>query len=675
MLVLFAAAGCAGMRPSPTKQRSLDEWRELTSVTALSPRVFAKGDVIRFYFPTATNVVLFDAHWSKIRGPSKGYKVDFAMLRLEEKLKRMPEGQHGWHEATVIAGAEWRRLATNLLEALTPTTPGRAVYYQGFLADRLLYRDQQGALRSAAVGDQRKDVVIERRYSIEETLQIMARLVEGHLAKDHPGNSLFVLLAPVASRFPQPLLLDLKQKRCVWLLPAPMYDSAERGLDLSMTAQGLGAFVFESHGLALIKNPVSSAARLADLAVQTLVRFIRVPPLKPGSEYPPLNHTNGMDLVRWEKWLDDYTGTRREEGSLHLLINGEQFFPRLREAIAEATNHVHMDVYIFDRDDVGVEVADQLKDRSGQVKVKVILDRMGSIMAAAIPPGTPLPENFVSPSSITSYLKRNSRVEVRPFLNPWFSSDHSKVFLVDGTHAWIGGMNLGREYRYEWHDLMVEVQGPVVDSLEDEFRRDWAHAGLLGDAAYLAALATTTQRSEAPATTNHWAEVRLLPTKTAWKPFSASVQGAIRKSQSYVYAENSYLFDKRVIIGLVQARNRGVDVRVVLPRVNDAKAGRRSNLVTANYLLQHGVRVYFYPGMTHVKAFLADGWACLGSANLNHLSLRLCQERNLATSDPDFAAHLKHDLFEEDFARSYELTSPITVDWVDFLADLVLEGF
>jgi phosphatidylserine/phosphatidylglycerophosphate/cardiolipin synthase-like enzyme len=114
---------------------------------------------------------------------------------------------------------------------------------------------------------------------------------------------------------------------------------------------------------------------------------------------------------------------------------------------------------------------------------------------------------------------------------------------------------------------------------------------------------------------------------------------------------------------------------VVLPRVNDFKAGGRGNLVTANYLLQRGVRVYFYPGMTHVKAMLADDWACLGSGNLSHLSLRLSQEDNIATSDPAFAARLKHDLFEEDFARSYELKEPISVDWIDFVADLVLEGF
>jgi len=46
----------------------------------------------------------------------------------------------------------------------------------------------------------------------------------------------------------------------------------------------------------------------------------------------------------------------------------------------------------------------------------------------------------------------------------------------------------------------------------------------------------------------------------------------------------------------------------------------------------------------------------------------------VATSDPAFAASLRKDLFEADFARSYKLTDPIAVDWVDFLSDLALEG-
>jgi len=305
-----------------------------------------------------------------------------------------------------------------------------------------------------------------------------------------------------------------------------------------------------------------------------------------------------------------------------------------------------------------------------------LLDPMGSMGAGLTPPATPLPENFVPPSSIVSYLRSNSTVQVRKFLNPWFSSDHEKVFLVDGTTAFCGGMNFGREYRFEWHDLMFEMHGPVVGSLEEEFQRKWAHAGPWGDAAYLSKAVSQLANTKPGAVgSKDWFEVRRLPTKTMWKPFSTAVGQALRSARSYVYVENPYLFDKRMILELVQARKRGVDVRVILPRVNDFKAGGRGNLVIANYLLARGVRVFFYPGMTHVKALMVDDWSCVGTANLNHLSLRVNQEQNIASSDSGFAARLKRELFEEDFARSHELTEAVSVDWMDFLADFLLEGF
>jgi cardiolipin synthase A/B len=674
LLMLLSDAASRSASAVTPKQQSLDEWRSLTGSNAPVPRVFTKGRVIRFYFQTTTNVEEFSARWDRHRIPSDGYQVSSGLLRWDQKLPRIPEGQRGWREATVIAGTEWGRLTTNLVEALTPKPPGHGVYYKGLLADRLFYRDAQGVARDATLGEQPKEVVIDRHLSIEETLATLAQGVERDLVKGHPADSLFLLLAPNARRFPQPLLLDRRQRKCIWLSPAALYDNTDRGGGLSKTTQDFSALLLEGHGLALLKNPVSSVARLADLGVESVVRFVRFPFPKPTTHYPSLHQGPGMDLTQWEAWMDRYTGTHCEDGSLDLLIDGERFFPRLKEAIASATNHINFEVYIFDKDDVGVSVADQLKERSRQVPVKVILDRLGTIGGGANPPGTPMPEDFVSPSSMYSYLKENSCIHVRPFLNPWFSSDHSKVLLVDGTYAWLGGMNLGREYRYEWHDLMVELRGPIVATLENEFRHNWAHEGLLGDLGYIAALARGPMEIPPSRPEDKWIKLRLLPTKTAWKPFSASVQGAIGKATSYIYLENPYLFDKRVIIALVRARNRGVDVRVVLPRVNDLKPGGRSNLVLANYLLEHGVRVYFYPGMTHVKALMVDDWACLGSANLNHLSLRVSQEQNVATSDPGFSARLKRELFEEDFGRSYELTEPVSIEWVDFLADLLLEG-
>jgi cardiolipin synthase len=294
--------------------------------------------------------------------------------------------------------------------------------------------------------------------------------------------------------------------------------------------------------------------------------------------------------------------------------------------------------------------------------------------AARVPPATLPPKPYVPPASISAYLKKDSSVRVRPFLNPFCSYDHSKVYLVDGARAWMGGMNIGREYRSEWHDMMVELEGPVIGSLEHEFRLDWAHAGPLGDLAYLEALLAGPKPAKVGLSTEPLIQMRLLPTKTTRKPFAKAVLHALASAKSYIYVENPYLFDKQVMSSLARARGRGVDVRVILPHVNDSRTGERAELIAANYLVRQGVRVFFYPGMTHVKALLVDAWACVGSGNLNQFGLRLCQEHNVATSDPAFPARLKHELFEEDFTRSYELTEPVPVEWMDFLADFVLEG-
>ncbi|HLH55231.1 MAG TPA: phosphatidylserine/phosphatidylglycerophosphate/cardiolipin synthase family protein [Verrucomicrobiae bacterium] len=675
MAAFIALVPCrASALPGTTKQQSLDEWRNLTTPPAPPPRVFVKGDHVRFYFPTQNGIEAFNSHWTRFRVPTGRYRVSSAQLRWDQRLSRMPETERGWREATVIAGAEWRQLSTNLILALTPTTPGHGAYYQAFLSDRLLYRDQDGVPKVALATERPRQIVIDHRFSMSETLELLAPQIEERLAKTHPADSLLLIMAPNARRFTQPLLLDRQQRQCVFLAPAALYDIADRGGSLSVTAQGFVALLPESHGIALLKNPVSSAARLADLAVATLIKFIRMPLPKPSAQAPVSVVGPGMDLEAWESWLDHYTGTRREDGNLQLLIDGDRFFPRFRQAIAQATNSIHINVYIFDKDDVGVDFADQLKARSKQVDVKVILDRMGSIGGGASPPATPMPEDFVAPSSIVSYLRHDSDVHVHPFLNPWFSSDHAKTIIVDHDVAWLGGMNIGREYRYEWHDLMVEATGPVVGSLETEFKREWAHEGPLGDLAY-AAVVLSGPSKPMQAGPGPWMKVRLVPTRTGWKPFASAVLASIRQARQYIYVENPYLFDKRVVLELVKARSRGVDVRVVLPCFNDFKAGGRGNIVIANYFIEHGVRVYFYPGMSHVKALLVDGWACLGSGNLNHLSLRVNHEQNIASSDPVFANEVEQELFEEDFSRSYELKEPVSVDWVDFLADLVLEGF
>jgi len=670
VLVLFVPSFVHGA----SRRQSAEEWLRLNGTNAPLPRVMANPHEIRFYFPAEPRPVGFIAELERARLPTDGYQVSSSLLRLHKKLKPVTPGTDGWREPVIIAGNEWRRLATNLLAGLTPATPGRAKYYRGIFGERILYRDATGRAAVAPLANKPEWVVIDHRYSIEESLQILAQLAAPQLVRRYPGHSMFVLMVH-PRRSPQPLLIDTERHRCVWISTSALFEPKEPAIPLTPTFEGVGVLVFESNLLAWIKNPVSSAGRLGNLVIQTFSSLIRLPFPKPSGPVPPLAHSQGMNLVDWENWLDEHTGTERQYGSLQLLIDGERFFPRFEQAISNAATHIRLDVYMFDNDQAAVEIADALKQRSSQVKVQVIYDRLATMTAAQVPPITPPSKPFVPPKSISAYLKQDSQVKTRPFLNPFCSYDHSKVYLVDGTRAWLGGMNVGQEYRSEWHDMMVELQGPVAGSLEYEYELDWAHAGWLGDLSYLHALLTTPKPARASSSATALTQMRLLPTKTTRKPFAKAVLNCLRLARDYIYVENPYLFDKQVISDLVRARSRGVDVRVIMPHVNDSRTGGRAELVTANYLVQQGVRVFFYPGMTHVKAVLIDDWACVGSGNLNQFGLKLCQEHNVATSDPVFAHHLKHDLFEEDFTHCYELTEPIAVEWMDFLADFALEGF
>src|SRR6185503_3533288 len=103
------------------------------------------------------------------------------------------------------------------------------------------------------------------------------------------------------------------------------------------------------------------------------------------------------------------------------------------------TNKVDIHVCIFDRDDVAVRMADLFKARSTNIKVRVVFDRLNTRGAGGSPPATPMPDGFVPPRSITSYLRESGEMRVRPLLNPGFSCDHSKVFIIDERYAYIGG--------------------------------------------------------------------------------------------------------------------------------------------------------------------------------------------------------------------------------------------
>ena len=423
-----------------------------------------------------------------------------------------------------------------------------------------------------------------------------------------------------------------------------------------------------------INRPVSHVSSLASLVLKSsggLMRRIalgtvQMPALN--GEIPEISNAAPMDLVAFEKKLDKITATRQDTGRISFLVDGDEYFCRLTEMIENAEESVDIRTYIFDNDDYAVALADRLKARSGDIRVRVMLDGLGNMQAMQADADS-MPTGHKVPLSMRMYMERDSSVEVRNSTNPWFTGDHTKTTIIDKKVAFVGGMNIGREYRYDWHDLMMEVSGPVVDQLQHESDKAWARGSIFGDFANLVAFIKGKKK--------HADEggypVRILQTRNFDSDIHKAQIAAIQSAQSYILIENAYFSDDRTIYELAKARRRGVDVHVIIPFEGNHGPLNASNRVSVNKLLEHGIRVHEYPGMTHVKAAIYDGWASVGSANFDKLSLKINKELNLATSDPETVNALLDQVFIPDMMISREINKPFETTVATHLAEIMVD--
>jgi cardiolipin synthase A/B len=661
------AAGVAAAAQDRSPPPGVDAW------TNSIPRAFLKERHLRIYAGPDGERVLFKAQWRKSRVAAQEFSYSGATLQIDTSPPALPAASSSWREIKVLPLAQGDRLLRALATHLAPVEQGHGVYLQYALGDVALFRDRNGKVQLVSFAERPDDLKIDRRYGRHELASMTAEFIEKELRASSAGETAFLLLWRRGGRI-RSTFVDLQERETLVLLP-PAHETERGQPKLGGRLSTLVSFVLVDNAWAFLKNPVSSMTRTIHQGVQWTGTLFEPRLRDKTSTLPPVAPAQGMDLVAWERWLDQHTDAPRERGSLRLLLNGESFYPEFERRAAEARNKINIHVCIFDRDDVAVRMADLLKARSTNVTVKVVFDRLNTRGASGASPATPMAEGFVPPRSIATYLRSGSDVRVRPLLNPGFSCDHSKVFIIDERYAYLGGMNFGREYRYEWHDLMAEVEGPVVASLQRQFNRKWAQAGVWGDCGLAAETLCREKQREGSTNRAEWIELRRLYTKTFDRQIRRAELEAIHRARNHIFLENSYLYNNQMILALVKARRRGVDVRVVMPGENDFAPGHSSNLITSNFLRRHGVRVYFYPGMSHVKALLVDGWVCFGSANFDALSLRLNRESNLATSDADFAARFRRDVFDTDLAKTRELKEDIAIDWSDHVSDALLNPF
>lgn len=337
-----------------------------------------------------------------------------------------------------------------------------------------------------------------------------------------------------------------------------------------------------------------------------------------------------------------------------VLRGGQEAFPAMLDAIAAARTSVCLETYILEADAVGDRFADVMCARAASgVAVRLIYDAIGCLG---------LPQSFLQ-------RLRHAGVQILEYhpILPWKKRfvlsrrDHRKILVVDDEIAFTGGINLSRHYVPEseggagWHDVHCRVRGPAVLDLARLFRRVWVREGGLPypiSPASRPRQGAVAGRSLARVLSNRKYRQR-------WAIRRAYLH-AINRAQRSISLMNAYFLpDRGICWALRRAVARGVRTRVIVPEVSDVPAVAYAAQHLYGGLLRDGIEILCWPDrMMHAKTAVIDGaWTCIGSYNLDNVSLLYNLEVALEVLDAELGAAMDQQ-FESDAARC----RPLSID-------------
>ncbi len=343
-----------------------------------------------------------------------------------------------------------------------------------------------------------------------------------------------------------------------------------------------------------------------------------------------------------------------------LLLDGDATYAAMLSAIGTARDHVHMESYIVEDDNVGRRFADALMSKAREgLSVSLIYDAVGALGTSA------------------EYFERlrDAGVALLEFnpLNPleakagWSpdSRDHRKLLVVDGTIAFLGGVNISGVYssrgsvkstarrgaRLPWRDTHVQIEGPVVAACQRMYLETWRR-----------------QQGTPLRPCKCFPELESAGDETvcaiAGSPDAgpsaiyATLLSTIDRAERSVLLTNAYFVpDTPLRDALKMAAARGVDVRLILPSRTDSSLVLDAGHSYYDELLRSGVRIFERRhALLHAKTAVIDGaWSTIGSTNLDWRSFQHNYEVNAVILGSGFARELQ-TVFEHDLAESDEIT-------------------
>ena len=655
LIFLFFLCACAH------SSRRQDALRRVAAHDVNPTDSFLIGETLYIQYDYQEESFFFTTDLSKAQPEGN---VNIALLS-PQRVKNNEKLDHS--RRVVIVGREWTDVLKRTIAPLVPAHEGQGIllFIQNY--ETMLLRRADGTADLVQLKNAPGNIQIVGKIEANQFDLLVKEQLKKMVSAAGESYTRFLLRLDGVPASPF-IYLDTDRNINVQLQLPDYYEVKKEMTSLGFSASFIYSFFVKSHLLSVVKAPFTTLHRLLSFGTATV--YTALPPhawdLK---EVPPLNQSGEeMDLADFNRWLDKKISKQNYKAFVTLLIDGEEFFPHFMLAMQRAQESIFTNVYIFMADPYGLSIADVMKARANEgIDVRVVVDELNTVLNSGKNPELKTSETFIMPKYITSYLRKDSKAKARTHLNPWGTFDHSKVYIVDRKIAYTGGMNIGQEYRYTWHDMMVALQGPIVGRLVKNFYEKWSFTGWGGDyAAAYRKIFSKRQREvnrEAPG----MIDVRLMYTKPNNSEIFDAQREAIRRAKKRIYIQNAYFSDDRIVKELIEARGRGVDVRVILPSKNDVGIMDVNNRAMANKLLKNGVRVYFYNGMSHIKAAVYDGWAVIGTANFDKMSLYINKEMSLGISDPSFVAELSERLFERDFQNSEELTEPLDIAWTSII--------
>ncbi len=335
---------------------------------------------------------------------------------------------------------------------------------------------------------------------------------------------------------------------------------------------------------------------------------------------------------------------------VQLLENGEEFFPRVLQAIASARHEVLLETFILFEDKVGLALHAALLEAAGRgARVDITIDGFGS---------PDLSDAFIG--TLTDAGVRVHVFDPAPRLWGWrtnvFRRLHRKIVVVDGQRAFVGGINFSADHLLDYgpeakQDYSVEIQGPLVAHIRGFAVRAIA-AGHRSRQARRPSAEEVFQRfpplPELPPAAGEMAT--LFVTRDNHRhthDIEQHYRIAIRAARKRVVIANAYFFPGyRLLREMRRAARRGVQVELILQGEPDMPIVKTAASMLYHHLLTAGVRIYEYcERPLHGKVATSDDeWATVGSSNLDPLSLALNLEANVIIRDRDFNRQLTERL-------------------------------